>query len=113
MKRKLLASFFFDCGTAHSSYDTPTVSIFWDLQDKDKPFQMIIRYQWVDKKFNYPFSEKVITSNWVELAKYNISENFDYKGDFKIDFNNEYYISDFGKCVKCANSAEQINNWCK
>ena len=113
-KRILIASFFFDLKEAQNHMYMPTVSVYWDLVNKDKPFQMTVKYAWQDFTVNYPYK---LTMNYLrgkrflDLAKSEITERIpDYKGKFATS-EDEYYLSGAGKSILASKTQKQVEEW--
>ena len=111
LKRKLISSFFFDCGTAQNHMYLPTICFYWDLENAKQPIQIVVKYAWQDFTLNYPFKnfiKYVNKKSLAELAKYEIQNRpLDYKGAFVVGVD-EMYLSEFGKFVLCAKSQEEV-----
>lgn len=114
LKRKQIASFCFDLETTNTAFNVPVISLFWDLTNSKKPFQLVMRNQWTERVINYPFKTamKYFRGKTIaELAFVEFKEHFpDYKGKKEIS---DYYLSEKGKCILCANTQKQVEDWIK
>lgn len=115
LKRKLLVSLVFDLGIVPSAFLIPTVCLYWNLEDSEKPFKLTLRLGWLHKEVNYEYNRlmRYLQKYTIyDLAKTEITERFaEYKGHFYID--GGYYESELWKAIKAANSKEQAEKWAK
>lgn len=114
-KRKLLVSMCFDLETAETAFYIPTISLYWNIEDAEKPFKMTMRFGWIQAEFNCEYkrlTKYLKKYTLYDLAKVEMMERIPtYTGKFKIE--GGYYESETWKAIKVANSQEQIEKWIK
>lgn len=112
LKRKLITSIIFDIGTTEHASKIPHVSVSWELNQKN-PFLMIIKIGLKSFEYRFAYNKKVMYSkSLVDIAKEQIKLNFSYySGLLDYDIVNDYYLSDFGKCVFSSNKKSQVDKW--
>lgn len=99
---RLLGSFVFDIGAVKSSMYSPSVNIYFDFENPDKPIKLMIKYKWATHDLWYPFNDFIkdlLTNGGLVIwLRGEITEHVhDYEGDLLFDFDEGYYMSSVGK----------------
>lgn len=117
IKRYLLASFIFDLGKFSSANQCPCINVFWEVNNKEKPFTLTIRHNWNSFEVSYVYKtlmKYLVGHSFTELAEHEIKERIpNYQGAFECDKLHEFHLSERGKYILSSQSQEQVERWIK